>query len=122
LDFNEFEEVSNDDFPCESDQFRGFEKEVKELSGREIDDQIHKRMNVLVDITEETDYLKEIKDVSDELNSILSIIEKQGDVLKDLAAYRSLEYRPLLDVVKERKEGIEGLIEEAQHVYRAVIS
>ena len=50
----------------------------------EMEHLIEKEMDALVDITDESECLKEIKDVLDELNSISHVFERQIGVVKSI--------------------------------------
>ncbi|KAF2734260.1 hypothetical protein EJ04DRAFT_493792 [Polyplosphaeria fusca] len=59
-------------------------KKFTDLSDKEIESRIQAEVSALTNITEETNLLKEIKDILDELNSILLIFKQQELVVQSM--------------------------------------
>ena len=61
--------------------------EILDMGNRmKIDNEIEKELNALVNITAESDSLKEIKDILDELNSISHVFQQQLKIVSEVVA------------------------------------
>jgi hypothetical protein len=86
-----------------------------------IDDETPKTKRSLVDITEETEYVKEIKDIQDELNCMKRVFEQQLRLFQSRSARAGglySEYVP--HNITTRLQKIQELEKEAARVYDAV--
>ncbi|CZR64777.1 uncharacterized protein PAC_14676 [Phialocephala subalpina] len=68
-----------------TDEFPNISEALKKGTILEIEHLIEHEMNELVDITKETERMKEIKDILDELNIISSIFKQQLKIVKAMA-------------------------------------
>ncbi|KAF2252850.1 hypothetical protein BU26DRAFT_210735 [Trematosphaeria pertusa] len=66
-------------------------RKYRELSDKEIESKIQAEVSALTNITEETNLLKEIKDILDELNSILLIFKQQELVVQSMGKHEDAE-------------------------------
>ncbi|KAF2463171.1 uncharacterized protein BDR25DRAFT_347387 [Lindgomyces ingoldianus] len=96
----------------------------------EEDTTVSRKQKSLVDISEETEYVKEIKDILDELNSMARVFEQQKDILKnrnptnndDLYTMddQTLDLIYVQGRVSERLDKITQLQNDANRVYSAL--
>ena len=84
------------------------------------DDEIFTRRRSLVDISEETEYVKEVKDILDELNSIKRIFEQQQQLITNSRESLGPKTFFLTEGIKPRLQRLEQLEHDAIRVYDAV--
>jgi hypothetical protein len=86
----------------------------------DIDAQIREEVDALVNNAEETGYLREIKDIIDELNTILEVFKAQEKVIEALYAEHQQAAADIYHTVQERRKDIKAMIKSAVHVSRSL--
>jgi Mg2+ and Co2+ transporter CorA len=107
------------------DTARSENVKVTRLSdGQDIEDELEKRestKNPYDNISEETELLREVKDISDELNMLKNLAEDQEDVWKKIwKDGQNPDATFTYDTPSEIKAEIEEMIKEADFVQQAI--